>query len=191
MAIHIGSIIHLKPEFEERYVILHKHAFPEVLERIKKSNIGNYSIFLSEGLLFSYYDYYGDDLKSDLAVMTEDAHTQDWWKLTDPMQEPLADRSPGEWWSEIENIFHYETKNFSGSIKRVSLRANIQNGFNLADIIDKLPEWQGKTFSLFQKEGLIFLYTEIDSSLDENHLISRLSEAGLDWTTSREVFHTD
>ena len=49
-----GSIIGLKPEFEGQYIALHKHTFPGVLERIHKSNISDYSIFLLNGILFSH-----------------------------------------------------------------------------------------------------------------------------------------
>ena len=49
----VGSLIKVHPEFEERYIILHKHTFPGVLESIKRSNIRNYSIFLLDGVLFS------------------------------------------------------------------------------------------------------------------------------------------
>ena len=80
-----GSIIGLKPEYEERYIILHKHTFPGVLNRIRKCNIQNYSIFLRDGLLFSHFEYVGSDFDADMANMADDT-TKDWWKLTDPMQ---------------------------------------------------------------------------------------------------------
>ncbi len=34
----LGSLIKIRPEYKERYIILHKHVFPEVLDRIRKSN---------------------------------------------------------------------------------------------------------------------------------------------------------
>ena len=43
----VGSLIKLRPEFEEQYIKLHRQVFPKVLDRIMKSNIRNYSIFLS------------------------------------------------------------------------------------------------------------------------------------------------
>ena len=50
----IGSLIGLKEEFAEQYIILHKNTFPSVLGRIAKSNIDNYSIFLLDGFLFGF-----------------------------------------------------------------------------------------------------------------------------------------
>ena len=32
--------------------------------------------------------------------------TQEWWKRTDPCQEGLATRKPGEWWAEMAEIIH-------------------------------------------------------------------------------------
>jgi L-rhamnose mutarotase len=100
-------VIGLKPEFEERYIILHKHTFPGVLKRIRDSNIRNDSIFLRDSVLFSYYEYHGQDYEEDMRKISEDTITQEWWKLTDPMQEPLQDRKEGEWWTEMEEFYFF------------------------------------------------------------------------------------
>jgi len=91
----VSSLIKLKPEYEERYIILHRHTFPGVLDRIRKSHIRNYSIFLMDGMLFSYYEYVGDDYNGDMAKIGQDQVTQEWWKLTDPMQDPIESRKDG------------------------------------------------------------------------------------------------
>jgi L-rhamnose mutarotase len=116
-----GSLIKLKPEYEEQYIILHKHTFPGVLDRIQKSNIRNYSIFLRDGLLFSYFEYIGNDYMGDMAKIGQDPVTQEWWKLTDPMQEPLETRKQGEWWASMEEIFHGGKKHMSGREVREKL----------------------------------------------------------------------
>jgi L-rhamnose mutarotase len=56
--------------------------------------------------LFMYFEYVGDDYEADMKKMAADPTTQRWWKLTDPCQEPLADRVPGEWWSDMEELCH-------------------------------------------------------------------------------------
>ena len=76
----LGSLIRLKPEYEERYIILHRHTFPSVLERIRNSNIRNYSIFLHDGMLFSFYEYVGNDYADDMEKIGADPVTRDWWK---------------------------------------------------------------------------------------------------------------
>ncbi len=103
---HLGSLIRLRRTFEERYIILHRHVFPEVAERIRKSNIRNYSIFLRDGVLFSHLEYLGQDLKADMAAMADPA-TREWWKLTEPMQIPLRTRAKGEWWAPATFLGHF------------------------------------------------------------------------------------
>jgi L-rhamnose mutarotase len=33
-------------------------------------------------------------------------HIQEWLRVCDPLQQPLEDRKPGEWWMEIPEIYH-------------------------------------------------------------------------------------
>ncbi|MFD9513179.1 L-rhamnose mutarotase [Streptomyces mirabilis] len=48
-----AAVIRLRPEKESEYRALHAAAWPDVLAALKRANIGNYSIFLRDGLLFS------------------------------------------------------------------------------------------------------------------------------------------
>ena len=124
-----GSLIKLKPEYEERYIILHKHTFPGVLDQRRKSNIRNYSIFLRECVLFAYFENIGSDFKADMANMAADITTQEWWKLTDPMQEPVENLKEGEWWVSTEEVFHMD------DIRKPSNEAQ-----RYASLIDVRPE---------------------------------------------------
>ena len=101
-----GSVIKLRSEKEAEYKELHANAWPAVLEMIRACNIRNYSIYLKDGYLFSYFEYHGDDFAVDMQRMAEDPTTQAWWKLTNPCQEPLETRKPGEWWASMEEVFH-------------------------------------------------------------------------------------
>jgi L-rhamnose mutarotase len=40
--------------------------------------------------------------------MADDPLTQKWWAITMPMQEPLETRGDGEWWAEMEELFHLD-----------------------------------------------------------------------------------
>lgn len=102
----IGSIIGINPEKLEEYKKLHSAVWPQVLETIKLCNIQNYSIYYRNGMLYSYYEYMGNDYEADMAKMAADPITQEWWKLCGPCQVPLKDRKPGEWWAEMEEVFH-------------------------------------------------------------------------------------
>ena len=99
-------MIKLRPEKEAEYRRLHAATWAGVLAMIRECNIRNYSIFLKDGYLFSYFEYVGDDFEQDMAKMAADATTQEWWRLTDPCQEPLPTRKEGEWWATMEEVFH-------------------------------------------------------------------------------------
>ncbi|MEA4904552.1 L-rhamnose mutarotase [bioreactor metagenome] len=101
-----GSIIRVVPEKLDEYKRLHAAVWPGVLKMISECNIRNYSIFYKDGLLFSYYEYIGNDYAADMAKMAADPETQRWWKITDPCQLPLDTRQDGERWASMEEVFH-------------------------------------------------------------------------------------
>jgi len=101
-----ASVIGMKPENRAEYEKLHADVWPAVLEQIKTSNIRNYSIFRYGELLFSYFEYVGDNFDADMAAMAADPTTQKWWDVCKPLQTPVADRADGEWWATIPEIFH-------------------------------------------------------------------------------------
>lgn len=104
----MASVIRLRPEHEAEYRELHAAPWPEVLAALRAANITNYSIFLRDGLLFSYLEYVGTDFAADSARIAADEHTRRWWKLTDPCQQPLASAGEGEWWAPAEEVFHLD-----------------------------------------------------------------------------------
>jgi L-rhamnose mutarotase len=103
-----GMVIKVKPEKLAEYKALHAEPWPEVLATITACNIRNYSIYFKDNYLFSYFEYVGDDFAADMAKMAADPKTQEWWRLTDPCQEPLDTRAPGEWWANMEEVFHHD-----------------------------------------------------------------------------------
>ncbi len=101
-----GRVIHVRPERIEEYKAYHTSVWPEVLATIRACNIHNYSIFLKDDYLFSYFEYSGDDFDADMAKMAADPKTQEWWTIMNPMQRPLKTCKPGEWWAGMEEVFH-------------------------------------------------------------------------------------
>jgi len=104
----VATVIRLRPEKEDEYRRLHADAWPGVLDRLTRSNIRNYSIFLRDGLLFAYYEYVGDDYDADMAAVRADPESQRWWTFTDPCQEPVPTAAEGEWWAPAEEVFHLD-----------------------------------------------------------------------------------
>lgn len=101
-----GTVLRLKPGAEAAYKSYHKAVWPEVLRKISECNIRNYSIYLKDDWLFSYFEYHGADFAADMKKMADDPKTQEWWKVIMPLQEPLATRKEGEWWAEMDEVFH-------------------------------------------------------------------------------------
>ena len=101
-----GLVIKIKADRIEEYKEIHRKVWPEVLQTIHDCNIRNYSIFYRDGFLFACFEYHGEDFKKDMEKMAADPKTQEWWTITDPMQEPLETRSPDEWWVPMEEVFH-------------------------------------------------------------------------------------
>jgi L-rhamnose mutarotase len=103
-----GQIIGLKQEHLDRYKAFHENPWPEILAMIKECNIRNYSIFHREGYLFAYFEYTGVDFAADMAKMASDPKTREWWDIMEPMQQPLDSGAEGEWWSNMEEVFHLD-----------------------------------------------------------------------------------
>jgi L-rhamnose mutarotase len=103
-------VIRVAPQRLEEYRRLHAQVWPEVIERLRLSNVRNYSIFLREpeGLLFGVWEYHGGDFKADMQAIASDPATQKWWLLTDPCQIPLDSRAPGEHWASMDEVFHMD-----------------------------------------------------------------------------------
>lgn len=104
----VGQLIRVKPDKIEEYKEYHKAIWPAVAEMITKCNITNYSIYHYDGLLFSYFEYVGTDYEADMAKMAADETTQKWWAVQMPLQKPYEKRAEGEWWADMEEVFHQD-----------------------------------------------------------------------------------
>lgn len=214
MANRIGSLIRLRPEYEERYIILHKHVFPEILERIKKSNIMNYSIFLLDGILFSYMEYVEKNYEEDMKAIADNV-TKEWWKLTDPMQEPLPLRKEGEWWAEMKLIQHFdEIKKPYDQANRFGYSAQIKigNREKIKELLSKLDKelflfFKGaniQNHSTFLSNENLYVYFEYTGKnfVSDSKRLNDIIEVKkwnknfeeylfITWKEMKEVFHTN
>lgn len=215
-----GSLIMVKKEYEERYIILHRNTFPGVLQRIYKCNIRNYSIFLHQGMLFSHFEYAGNDFQADMAKMA-DPITKDWWKLTDPMQEPLATRKESEWWASMDLLFQSDTSKVSyETAQRKAFVGKLNGNQNKAlttelsrindDVVQKILDYNVQNLTLYVHDSMINLYLEYvgkDFEADLSQLLKSKKvktiyenlltlmepqpETGHFWEEMEEIFHTD
>lgn len=216
---HVGSLIKVRPEYEERYIILHKHTFPGVLSQIHKCNIRNYSIYLLDGMLFSHFEYIGSDYDADMKAIGDET-TREWWKLTDPMQEPLETRKEGEWWAEMELLLSFD-KNVKPSpeARRIGLVGEVIPGKEneLKEFFKNYPvqiepdvnKANIQNTYFYFKDGKIYFYYEyvgndlrgdIVALMQRNEVFKQSQDdlnkllvpaADGPWKVMTEVFHTD
>ncbi len=105
-----GQVLRVRPEREAEYKQVHVKIWPVIEEAIREADIQSYSIYLKDGLLFAYYEYHGpdDEFEARMAKLANVSRESGWWDLTEAMQQPLETRQPGEWWANMEEVFHQD-----------------------------------------------------------------------------------
>src|SRR4051794_3119575 len=103
-----GMVIGIRPETLDEYKHLHAEVWPRIIELLARAHVGNFSIFHKDELLFGYFEYHGTDLAADWARMNAEPIVKEWYRLTEPCQVPLPTRQAGEWWAEMDEVFHME-----------------------------------------------------------------------------------
>lgn len=101
-----GSVSRVNGEEGYRaYKAYHAAPFEGVNEMIKACNLRNYSIYHYGGLLFSYYEYTGDDYEADMAKMAADPRTQEWRAAVGPNMRPFGEDGD---WEFMEELYHLD-----------------------------------------------------------------------------------
>ena len=108
-----GAVIGVQPEKLEYYKELHANPWPSVNQAVSQANITNYSIYLTQfedgnWYLFGYFEYAGDDFESDMKKLAGNSEVKRWWKETDACQRPLENRQEGEWWKNMDEVYHLD-----------------------------------------------------------------------------------
>lgn len=103
-----GQMIKITKENVQAYKDYHANPLPGVNEMIKECHLENYSIYSRGEYLFAYFEYKGEDYAKDMEKMAADPATQKWWDLVKPLMQPLEDRLQGEFWSDMEEIYHLD-----------------------------------------------------------------------------------
>ena len=84
----MATVFALNPERERLYRELHANTWPAVINRLRKSNMRNYSLFITElagqKYVMGYFEYTGDDFEADQRAIADDPETQRWWKALAP-----------------------------------------------------------------------------------------------------------
>ena len=88
------------------YKEYHRHAWPEVVARLKEIGITEMRIFLLGRRLFMYCETIdGFDPERDFSRTLEDPTYRRWDELMRGMQLPVEEARPDEWWAAMELVF--------------------------------------------------------------------------------------
>jgi len=100
--------IYLDDTKVEEYKVLHQHCPQTIRNLLKEVHIDHFSIFLKEpeNILFSYWEYTGENFEKDMKKMADNEDNKAWWQLCGPCQKPFSTRKKGEWWASMEEIFY-------------------------------------------------------------------------------------
>lgn len=103
----VASVIGLRPSAIEEYERHHREVWPEVIAAISAAGIRNYSIFRHGTLLFSYWEYEGEDYERDLAAIDLVPACARWNELMSTLQVAVDDAPPQRWLA-LPEVFHLD-----------------------------------------------------------------------------------
>jgi L-rhamnose mutarotase len=105
-----GQRLGLQAACYEEYVRHHRRIWPEIAAAFAAAGIRNYTIFHFQGELFGYYEYVGPDAEygQRLRQLAAAPRMREWWELMAAMQIPHPARRPGEWWADMDEVFHQD-----------------------------------------------------------------------------------
>ncbi len=94
------------PAVIQRYKEYHRAVWPEVLAGLRRIGISKMKIFLRGRRLFMYMEAHDTfDPVRDLPRYMETERAREWDALMRGYQEPLPEAAPGEWWSQMQEVF--------------------------------------------------------------------------------------
>ena len=107
----VGSHIIITDEDVKKYFNEHKSEYKNINEYRVSEIIIPFPMDATEGDIIMLRERAEDVRKkliagADFAKMAADPTTQKWWEHCEPCQEPLETRAEGEWWANMEEVFH-------------------------------------------------------------------------------------
>jgi L-rhamnose mutarotase len=103
----ICFLLKVKPERLEEYKARHKQVWPEMLQALRETGWGNYSLFLRpDGLLVGYCE--SPDFEAAQKGMEAREVNERWQKEMGEFFEALEGQRPDEAMAPLEEVFHLE-----------------------------------------------------------------------------------
>ena len=93
-------------EIVERYKEYHRHAWPDVLDRLRAVGIVNMRIYLLGRRMFMYMEAAdGFDPSRDFPKLNKVPRYREWDELMRTLQERAPEAGADEWWAAMEEVF--------------------------------------------------------------------------------------
>ena len=93
-------------EIVERYKEYHRHAWPEVLARLRAIGITEMRIYLLGRRMFMYMEVVdGFEPERDFPKLNEVPRYREWDELMRTLQERAPEARLGDWWAPMEEVF--------------------------------------------------------------------------------------
>ena len=103
----VGFLLKVKEDKLDEYKTHHEQVWPEMLDALRRTGWGNYSLFMrKDGLLFGYFEAV-EDFDASLAGMAKEAINDKWQEFMAPYFENLSG-AVDENMIELEEVFHLD-----------------------------------------------------------------------------------
>ena len=112
----VSTYMKIKPGYELKYRSEHRKIWPEVEEGISKYGIRNYSIFMKELMLYSYFEV--EDLDKTMTQLAQDSDNQRWQKHMEKYFDISSGINNGKT-VYLKEILHTDGENLELPINRV------------------------------------------------------------------------
>ena len=89
------------------YVEHHQRVWPEVLRSLREAGIERMDILLLGRRLIMIVESTGDFRQAFDSRVASDPRVAEWEALMRSLQEPAPGRRDGEWWAEMQPVFHF------------------------------------------------------------------------------------
>jgi L-rhamnose mutarotase len=104
----VGFLLKVKADKIQEYKERHKEVWPEMLDALRRTGWGNYSLFLREdGLLFGYFET-PESFDAALAGMAKEEINTKWQEYMAPYFEDLGGAHADENMAALEEVFHLD-----------------------------------------------------------------------------------
>ena len=93
------------PVLIAQYMHYHKHIWPEVLQSIERSGVKSCKIYRIGNRLFMIQEVDDSYTADDVTSYTSGEKEKEWDAIMKGFQVPVEWAKPGEWWTEMEQVY--------------------------------------------------------------------------------------